>query len=311
MADPIKTRRRASSAQAAATSPEAQPAATLTPAAHTSPAAQAARDVIPDKVCESFMVDLEAAVRVAALCVDRDASYPAACALDVVENRLLPGLRSRLAALDFGRALGGFNEAESKAASDVFEVQALVILAANAKGGRPDLARIVLRCLQDLANHALPDCAHAKEPPDPTEWLAHPGASLATDRAQLAPVLDPAASTPEAFRRGMALALAMMRHAGSLEDPEAASARRRHRNGRPQLRFAEAYLRELLAEPALIEGFSAVMSAGLVGDLESGCVCLPDWQDVPAAEYAAGRPGDDGTEADDEARPSAQCATVP
>lgn len=301
MVDATKARR-AAKGKTTATPAAAHQGTTQAPAAPVSQSAHAVRVRIPNDASERYMQDLEAAVRVASLETDRDEAFPVAYALDVVEDRLLPSLRSRLAAVDFTRVPGGYDEAENKAACDVFAIQALVILAANAKGGRPDLARIVLHHLQLLANLAVPACAEADEPPDPAEWLALPGDSLTACRAQPAAVPDPAAPQPDAFRRGMDLALAMMRQADELPDVEAASARRRHRNGKPQVRFAERHLRNLVANPELIEGFAAVLSAGLIGDLE-GCPCLPDWQDVPAAEYMPGRPGDDGTEAENDEQP--------
>lgn len=138
---------------------------------HTPHAVVAEPVAIPDETCEQYMQDLEAAVRVAALETDSTVAFPAAEAFYMVLDHLLPALRSRIAALDFGRAVLVTTEASTDAAGVVFSAQALLIMAANVRGGRPDLARIALQRLQYLANHAIPDWVDG-EAPDPSEWIA-------------------------------------------------------------------------------------------------------------------------------------------
>lgn len=110
-----------------------------------------------------------------------------------------------------------------------------------------------------------------------------------------------AAPSPDPFRRGMDLALDMLRAGEHLNDPDVASCRRIDRGGRPQSRFAERYLRELVSAPAQLEGFAAVLSAAITLNLagEGSDACAYRWLDVAQAEYQPGRPGDDGTVPDD------------
>ncbi len=65
------------------------------------------------------------------------------------------------------------------------------------------------------------------------------------------------------FLSGRDLAARMLRHLQSVGDGDHASIEARYRyDGRPQDNAAMPYLRELVAHPALVEGFSAVLSDG-------------------------------------------------
>lgn len=96
------------------------------------------------------------------------------------------------------------------------------------------------------------------------------------------------------FLDGHRTALELMRHADRLDGTDEAAAKRWYRGGKAQNRFARTYLKWLMDNPETLEGFAAVLSAKLTcGDN----VDAEAWN-VPMAEFEAGEPGADGTEAD-------------
>ncbi|MBT2322560.1 hypothetical protein J7E62_09400 [Variovorax paradoxus] len=97
------------------------------------------------------------------------------------------------------------------------------------------------------------------------------------------------------FLRGRDLAILMLSQGHELDSTDEATAHRLHRNGKPQNRFARSYLDELMQEPALLDGFAAVLSA----DLSSGDISDAECWNLPMAEYEAGEIGADGTMVDD------------
>ncbi|WP_218511229.1 hypothetical protein [Variovorax sp. dw_308] len=100
------------------------------------------------------------------------------------------------------------------------------------------------------------------------------------------------------FERGRDLAVAMLREGHALWNTDDAAELRRYREGRAQNRFARSSLERLIEEPALLEGFAAVLSAKL-GAGEGG---YPEaYATLPMAEFEAGELGADGTQVEDSA----------
>lgn len=96
------------------------------------------------------------------------------------------------------------------------------------------------------------------------------------------------------FCLGRDLAIELLSAGDAMDNTDKAEAYRWMRGGAAQERFALPFLRRLLAEPELIEGFAAVLSARL----GTGDHTAPDYYDLPMAEYEAGEVGADGTEVD-------------
>lgn len=96
------------------------------------------------------------------------------------------------------------------------------------------------------------------------------------------------------FSLGRDLAIELLAAGDAMDNTDKAEAYRWMRGGAAQERFALPFLRRLLAEPELIEGFAAVLSARL----GTGDHTAPDYYDLPMAEYEAGDVGADGTEVD-------------
>lgn len=150
--------------------------------------------VIPHESCEYYMRALETSVRFARDETD-DTEFPATYAYDLLMDHFLPKLRSAVAAVDFNDAERmGQSDAEQQATQALFDVQALLILVANVKGGRPDIMRSALGYLQGVANYAIPANAEG-DPPNPDDWstasagapAANPGPATG---GSLATVLD-------------------------------------------------------------------------------------------------------------------------
>ncbi|ADU36934.1 hypothetical protein [Variovorax paradoxus] len=95
------------------------------------------------------------------------------------------------------------------------------------------------------------------------------------------------------FIRGRNLAVAMLEEADQLQmhDPDSAAPNRAYRDGKAQVRFSEAFLMQLIADPSMLDGFSAVLSAKLADQ----CDCPASYYALSAAEYAEGGVGADGT----------------
>lgn len=118
-------------------------------------------------------------------------------------------------------------------------------------------------------------------------------------RAGLSSLL-PDGPTHEAasFLRGRDLAVSMLAEADEVQtnNPDSAYYKRAYRDGKEQRRFAEQYLDQLLDDPELIVGFSAVLSAKLADQ----CSSPANRYSVSIAEYEAGAIGADGTELRDD-----------
>jgi hypothetical protein len=122
-------------------------------------------------------------------------------------------------------------------------------------------------------------------------------ANSAMDFADMGDVLPHRADTIEAnFNRGRDLAVAMLEVADDLQmnEPDTTSPYRAYRYGKPQARFTEAFLLQLIADPSMLDGFNAVLSAKL-GDQ---CDCPASYYIFSMAEYSGGSVGDDGTMSD-------------
>lgn len=105
-----------------------------------------------------------------------------------------------------------------------------------------------------------------------------------------------AASPDSDFIRGRDLAIAMI-DAGdkvALTAPDSATTYRAYRDGKAQVRFTEPYLLQLLADPSMLDGFNAVLSAKLADEcfVEAASYC------VSMAEYSEGLVGGNGTMSD-------------
>ncbi|UVH54712.1 hypothetical protein NWF24_17855 [Variovorax paradoxus] len=95
------------------------------------------------------------------------------------------------------------------------------------------------------------------------------------------------------FIRGRDLAVAMLEEADDLQmnEPDATCPFRAYRDGKAQIRFTEAFLLQLIADPSMLDGFNAVLSAKL-GDQ---CDCPASYYALSMVEYSAGAVGGDGT----------------
>lgn len=104
---------------------------------------------------------------------------------------------------------------------------------------------------------------------------------------------DGAAREEADFLLGRDLAVSMLADADEVQatNPDSAYAKRAYRDGKEQHRFTAQYLRQLLKAPALLGGFSAVLSAKLADQ----CSSPARHYGVPMAEYQAGSIGADGT----------------
>lgn len=100
----------------------------------------------------------------------------------------------------------------------------------------------------------------------------------------------------ESFSKGKDVAIALL---GDLESSRGRDVAfyRRHRDGRPQFRFWRPHLEKLVSDPALIEGFDAVLSAAFE---DGSMVSADELEKVAAAEFEEGEVGADGTLPDDE-----------
>ena len=70
-------------------------------------------------------------------------------------------------------------------------------------------------------------------------------------------------ASDEEFLAGRDLAIAMLRALNAHEDPDEQALDARYREGKPQRNLALEYVREIIANPALAEGFAAVLSDGI------------------------------------------------
>lgn len=112
--------------------------------------------------------------------------------------------------------------------------------------------------------------------------------------AGLSSLLPDGAARDEAdFLLGRDLAVSMLADADEVQatNPDSAYAKRAYRDGKEQHRFTAQYLGQLLKAPALLGGFSAVLSAKLADQ----CSSPARHYAVPMAEYQAGSIGADGT----------------
>jgi len=101
---------------------------------------------------------------------------------------------------------------------------------------------------------------------------------------------------PDDFKAGVDLAISLIRAGEEAYDgPEGdlLEGRRFLRGGRAQLRFATPYLQRLIDQPALLEGFSAVLTQELGTPGE--CLGSEFYRTMAPSEYLAGVPGEDGT----------------
>jgi hypothetical protein len=105
-----------------------------------------------------------------------------------------------------------------------------------------------------------------------------------------------AAAAVTSFNRGRDLAIAMIDAADDVQfrDPNSASPYRAYRNGSAQNRITESFVLQLLADPSMLDGFNAVLSAKLVDE----CGEHADFYRFSPAEYSEGAVGADGTLAD-------------
>jgi hypothetical protein len=104
-------------------------------------------------------------------------------------------------------------------------------------------------------------------------------------------------TTDEAnFIRGRDLAVAMLEEADDLQmnEPDAVGPFRAYRYGKAQIRFTETFLLQLIADPCMLDGFNAVLSAKLADQ----CDCAAAAYSHSMAEYSAGAVGGDGTMSD-------------
>lgn len=96
-----------------------------------------------------------------------------------------------------------------------------------------------------------------------------------------------------AFNRGRDLAIAMI-DAGddiAFRDPASACPYRAYRSGKAQDRFTGPFILQLLADPSMLEGFNAVLSARLADE----AIVDADFYRFSMAEYSSGEVGADGT----------------
>lgn len=96
------------------------------------------------------------------------------------------------------------------------------------------------------------------------------------------------------FQKGRDLAIKMLKAGEELDYTDQADPMRWVREGAAQNRFVLPFLQHLCTEPALMDGFAAVLS----GRLGTGECVRYTYFDVPEAEYRAGVVGEDGTAAD-------------
>lgn len=96
--------------------------------------------------------------------------------------------------------------------------------------------------------------------------------------------LAPHANPDDDFNQGRDLAIALLQEAYGLRGREDFEPRRENRDGKAQNRFALPYLKRLITEPRLQDGFAAVLSAAL--GIEDGVA--PDYFKLPRREYEAG-----------------------
>jgi len=101
-------------------------------------------------------------------------------------------------------------------------------------------------------------------------------------------------ATPESaaldFERGRDIAISMLEEAEGLGDE--GEGLRRYRDGNAQRNVAKGYLVDVCKEPALIDGFTAVLSVVL----QHGPVGSRELRRISLAETQAGEAGADGTE---------------
>ncbi|OAK66056.1 hypothetical protein A3K87_09835 [Variovorax paradoxus] len=104
------------------------------------------------------------------------------------------------------------------------------------------------------------------------------------------------AAAEAAFIRGRDLAITMI-DAGddvAFKAPDSATTYRAYRHGKAQIRFTEPFLLQLLADPSMLDGFNAVLSAKLADE----CFVEAASYRVSMAEYSEGVVGADGTMSD-------------
>lgn len=99
------------------------------------------------------------------------------------------------------------------------------------------------------------------------------------------------------FSAGQAHAVALLTEAASFPFEDTSwEALRKMRDGAPQNRFARKYLDHVIAQPKLLEGFSAVLSAALGAAWDNGTVNVSVFGNALPSEFEAGEVGADGTE---------------
>lgn len=96
-----------------------------------------------------------------------------------------------------------------------------------------------------------------------------------------------------AFNCGRDLAIEMFEEAEEVQAActDMSGPHRAYRYGKAQVRFTERYLIQLLADPSMLDGFNAVLSARLAEHI----ICEPNYYAFSMAEYSAGDVGADGT----------------
>lgn len=110
------------------------------------------------------------------------------------------------------------------------------------------------------------------------------------------------------FLRGRDLAVKMLQEGHGFVGSDDTAAKRWYREGNAQQRFVKSYIQQVMNEPALLDGFSAVLSAAIGED------CLDDFEGygtLPMAEFQAGPVGADGTQTESSAEtPASQTPLV-
>lgn len=117
------------------------------------------------------------------------------------------------------------------------------------------------------------------------------------DSPDLARMLPRRADGTEAnFLRGRDLAIAMIEVGDDVafSDPDSATPYRAYRYGKEQARFTAPFLLQLQADPSMLDGFNAVLSAKLADE----SIVEASFYRFSMAEYSAGEVGADGTAAD-------------
>jgi hypothetical protein len=135
--------------------------------------------------------------------------------------------------------------------------------------------------------------------PTPSKVRIHAVNDIATPNSPNAASAKRARKTSAAeaaFNRGRDLAITMFEEAEEVQAAcsDMSGPHRAYRDGKAQVRFTERYLIQLLADPSMLDGFNAVLSARLAEHI----ICEPNYYAFSMAEYSAGDVGADGTMSD-------------